>query len=184
MTRPDLHAKFLEILKRETADIANEPELNRGEVAAFRLHMLLAYAAVVIVREQIHERGIHRQQSIAAQGVHFEDDQGRRERKLIHDRAKLHDFRPVDPDVDGAMQGASERCGQEFDEPIVDDIQRRHATADHAVLPGEVEGCDGFRSLRFFGRRLHHAGGDALQQRIDLFLTENLFAHCTTNSVK
>ena len=82
------------------------------------------------------------------------------------------------------MQRSGERRGQEFDEPVVDDVQCGHPAADDPVLTAEVEGRDRPGRLWRLGRRLHRARVDALQQRVDFVLVEDLFAHCTTNSVK
>ncbi len=150
--------------------------LGGREVASLDARRVLAGAAEEGVDHGEDERRVADDQAEAAQRPHRDDVEVGRRGDLAQEGAVLVDVHRPDRDL-GALPDEAEQAGADvLGEALVDDLERRHALADHAVLVDEVVAADAAFARRL-GRERIALAGDALQQRVDFVLREDLLVH-------
>ena len=149
--------------------------LGAGEVAAFHAHVVAAVAAEEVVHHQEHQLGVEHEQRRAAQRLEVQHVDVGRYRQVPHELAVLLDLHRPHRDVGAAAHEVQQPAAQVPGEALVDDLQRVHAAAHHAVGRPQVVGGQAVLRRGGQARLVDRAAGDAAQQRIDLVLRQDLF---------
>ena len=146
--------------------------------AAEHLHAVVRVAGGVrrgrprplVERVRGHEAG-------AAQGLHLHQVEVGGHHQVPDELAVLLHADRADGDLRVPVHVVEQADAQVAGEALVDQLHRRHAAADDALLPSQVVGLDAAAVLLL--RRLVGLAGDALQQGVDLFLGKKVLAHAT-----
>ena len=110
--------------------------------------MEAAVAAEQVVDQQEHQARIEHHQRGAAQRFHVDQVQVGRDHQVADEFAVLRDPHRADRDFGAAAQEVEQADPQIPGETLVDDLERRHAAADDALLRGQVVRA---YAARFFG---------------------------------
>ena len=169
---------FFHIFQRQFDDVVDNRLFDAREFAAFDLG-LTAGTAENIFHQSEDKPGVHHHDGVAAQGVHFEDIDGRGHGQRADELAELRHVNGNGVEFHTLAYGVGKGIGTQAGETVIDDFENRHAPADDAILIGKVKGDNIAFVFRLVLGCVDFAAGKPPQQGIN-FILRQYFVHRTS----
>jgi hypothetical protein len=136
----------------------------------------LAGAAEERIDHGEHQRGVAHDQATAAKRAYRHDVEVRGHHDLAQEGAVLLHLDAADRYLRALADEVEQADADVACKPFVDDLHRGHAPANDPLLACDVVIADA-AGLHLFLLELLAFAGDALQQRVDFVLREDLLVH-------